>query len=353
MSPPRILHLFNAFRIGGVERQHLRLVEVLRDHFTQVCWAINTGPAQAELDVLGIQHHWGPFDTVPHLVETGNFDCIVIRTNRVLYTLADYFRESSIPIVYTRGYLRWADNLQYYDPHWEKVGVDMADYVLFSGPMLRNPVVQLLGEENIPGGETIFNGLDLLRYPLTMRSAPNPRRPFRVGILGNLCPRKNQITAIRVLRDRLSSGDMRLSLGGDIFENEDYARQLRVEAEGLEVVFEGYVPNPIDFLAGVDALLLCSTLEGWPNVIMEAFACGLPVVSTGVGDVPGVFGSTMPGIIYSPGEHGRILECLDYIREPVAYERLSKLAVDRARELDVSRSAEVLRRAICSVIRQS
>ena len=42
MDKPRILHLFNAFRVGGVERQHMLLVKHLQNDFDQTCWAITT-----------------------------------------------------------------------------------------------------------------------------------------------------------------------------------------------------------------------------------------------------------------------------------------------------------------------
>ena len=35
-----------------------------------------------------------------------------------------------------------------------------------------------------------------------------------------------------------------------------------------------------------DALLLTSFIEGSPNIIKEAMACNLPIVSVRVGDVP-------------------------------------------------------------------
>jgi len=42
----------------------------------------------------------------------------------------------------------------------------------------------------------------------------------------------------------------------------------------------------IDFYKGCDAFVLTSNSEGMPNVILEAAAMGLPIVSTRVGDIP-------------------------------------------------------------------
>jgi glycosyltransferase involved in cell wall biosynthesis len=62
-----------------------------------------------------------------------------------------------------------------------------------------------------------------------------------------------------------------------------------VKSLGMEnrVRFLGRVPHGElqNLYRAADQLLLCSSREGWPNVLLEAMACGTPVIAT---DIPGV-----------------------------------------------------------------
>ncbi len=51
---------------------------------------------------------------------------------------------------------------------------------------------------------------------------------------------------------------------------------------GLErlVTFLGFQQNPWRFIARADVFVLTSTYEGFGNVLIEAMACGTPVVAT-------------------------------------------------------------------------
>lgn len=42
----------------------------------------------------------------------------------------------------------------------------------------------------------------------------------------------------------------------------------------------------VDFYGNIDCLILTSNIEGMNNTVLEAASCGLPVVSTAIGDVP-------------------------------------------------------------------
>lgn len=46
------------------------------------------------------------------------------------------------------------------------------------------------------------------------------------------------------------------------------------------VFFEGFQPNPYAWYKNVDALILSSHYEGFPNVVLESLACNTPVIST-------------------------------------------------------------------------
>ena len=51
------------------------------------------------------------------------------------------------------------------------------------------------------------------------------------------------------------------------------------------------------YYGAADALILASSREGWPNVLLESIACGTPVIATSVGGIPEVIKSREAGIL--------------------------------------------------------
>jgi len=71
--------------------------------------------------------------------------------------------------------------------------------------------------------------------------------------------------------------------------------------EGLEefVSMPGFVENPFAYMRAADLFVLSSASEGLPNALIQAMACGTPVVST---DCP-----TGPNEILQDGKWGRLV----------------------------------------------
>lgn len=80
-----------------------------------------------------------------------------------------------------------------------------------------------------------------------------------------------------------------------------------------KVRFLGRVPNenlPLVYNA-CDLLCLPSYGEGMPNVVLEAQACGLPVVASNVGAVPELIPDSRYGFLHEPGDRAMLAERLE------------------------------------------
>jgi glycosyltransferase involved in cell wall biosynthesis len=94
-----------------------------------------------------------------------------------------------------------------------------------------------------------------------------------------------------------------------------------------DVDFPGFERNPFKFMANADAFVLSSRFEGLPGVLIQAMACGAPVVAT---DCP----SGPSEIISAPGKNGLLVPVDD----------VQALAAALTRLLDDRPLREMLRR---------
>jgi glycosyltransferase involved in cell wall biosynthesis len=78
----------------------------------------------------------------------------------------------------------------------------------------------------------------------------------------------------------------------------------KIDTLGLsdKCVLIGHRTDMLDVYASIDILAISSFTEGLPNVLLEAFALGKPVVSTEVGGVTEVLEDGVNGFIVSPGD---------------------------------------------------
>jgi glycosyltransferase involved in cell wall biosynthesis len=167
--------------------------------------------------------------------------------------------------------------------------------------------------------------------------APHGEREWRGNVLsvGRLDSEKNPLLMADVLRRLVDGGgDWRLTICGEgPLEGalRDRLRDLGVE-DRAELV--GYLPlrgGLMDRYRASDALLHVSLTEGLPQVLLEAFAAGLPVVATAVGGVPGAVGDA--GLLVPPADAEAAAAALERLaRDPALRSRLSGAGLERVRD---------------------
>jgi len=155
----------------------------------------------------------------------------------------------------------------------------------------------------------IDNAIDLSSYkslPEKREARTNfgisPEKPVVVAV-GRLSREKAFDELIQAFADLLTTGlDATLLIAGDGPERECLQNQiasLRVE-DSVRLI--GHVVDPRDVYAAADVFALSSTSEGLPNSLLEAMACGVPVVATAVGAVPSVVTDESNGLLCPAGD---------------------------------------------------
>jgi glycosyltransferase involved in cell wall biosynthesis len=133
----------------------------------------------------------------------------------------------------------------------------------------------------------VNNGLDteIFWRRRTLGSGCSPRR---IGCVGRLVPEKGFDSAIKALPLVLEKAPVELLIAGQGPQR----TRLRELAGDLPVRFLGQLESSrqvADFMRGLDVLVHPSHYEGLPNSVLEAIACGVPVVAS---DAPGVAEAT-------------------------------------------------------------
>jgi len=101
----------------------------------------------------------------------------------------------------------------------------------------------------------------------------------RILTVGSMKAQKNHLLLIRAFA-RLDRPDARLMFVGEGSGRESLLKLARELGVAERVIFAGFHPDPTPFYMSADLFALSSDYEGFGNVLVEAMACGTPMVST-------------------------------------------------------------------------
>lgn len=159
--------------------------------------------------------------------------------------------------------------------------------------------------------------------------------------VGRLTSKKDFPTLIRSFARLREVREARLVILGEGEERQDLEALSRELGVSDDVDLPGFVDNPIKYMAQADVFVLSSTSEGFGNVVVEALASGVPVVST--------CGDEGPGEILENGRYGKLVpsgnpeamseaisETLERPDQPASREE----RIQRARDFSVEKAIE-------------
>ena len=176
--------------------------------------------------------------------------------------------------------------------------------------------------------------------------------------VGRLIPQKNFERLLKAFSFLANETNLRLVIVGDgplreklirmaqgiaetcsIFDENKFSGQ---ESRKAKIIFTGELQNPYPILKRAWAFVLSSSIEGFPNVLLEAMALGIPSVATVASDgVLNALGSDktpsqivlgQAGILVNPCDDGKLLaRAIKMLEDEKLYKKLSERARKRVK----------------------
>lgn len=157
-------------------------------------------------------------------------------------------------------------------------------------PFLRDKVV------------TITNMVDTTRFKPAQNKIQN--EVLRFVVVGRVVEQKNPLRFIEAVKLAKDAGyEFRVDWYGNPYPQSFFEQCLQLVQEyDLQMCFRFHsaTPDIVSVYHAADVFVLPSIYEGFPNVLCEAMACGLPVVASNVCDNPYILQDKVNGYLMDP-----------------------------------------------------
>ena len=209
---------------------------------------------------------------------------------------------------------------RYIMPCLAKIFYKRADSIICVSHGVADDISKVIG--NLPSIRVIYNPViddsfpELIEEKITDLNIINGSLPTIVAV-GRLAKAKDYFTMLKAFSIVLKEIPARLLIVGDGEERKKIENLIKELNISENVLLLGFQKNPLKYMARADIFVLSSILEGFPNVLVEAMACGAPVISTDC--------QSGPNEIIENGKNGFLVPVAD---ENILAEKIVKLLKD-------------------------
>ena len=200
---------------------------------------------------------------------------------------------------------------------------------------------QMLLRDGIPRPKavTVHEGIDLEHVAAAPRADLHNELwlPHDAPIVGNvaaLVPHKGQRHLIDAVPDVLrQEPDARFVIAGEGELRPSLEQQIRHLHLEKHVTLTGFRPDVLSLHKAFDVFVMSSVTEGLGTSLLDAMACGKPVVATAVGGIPEVVVDGETGFLVPPRDHAAMAAAIvRLLGDRALRERMGAAGLARVRE---------------------
>ncbi len=358
----KILFLLNSYTDDGPGRITYGIIEGLKQFEDVECYTAalrRSGPLKEKFDdlvvptkIIGMKYLYqiGKFKELVTYLRDGKFD--IINTNLIRADIIGRkaARKAGVPIIMTteHGIHTWCVKGKIIEALVKKIYLQTTRYtdriVAVSDYVKRSLLEAGVPPEKI---ERIYNGVNLERFvPVT----PDEKREFvkyltdrdikhLIGGVGHLVTLKGHQYLIKSIPQILGKHpDSLIIIVGEGPLHQHLIKEVNKMGLQEKVRFLGRMSTITPrLISALDVLVQPSLTESFGLVVVEAFACGVPVVATDVGGLPEIVQDGENGFLVAPRHPAAIADKVTWLLDH--YDEARKMG-ERGREY-VSRRFDI------------
>lgn len=310
----KILQILPELKIGGVERGTVDLARELVNRGHDAIVVSNGGRLVKELESSGAKH-------IKLAVHKKSLFSILAN----VFRLVDILQKEKVDIVHARSRVpaliaflacrrtgtKFITTCHgYYSQNFASRVMGWGRCVIVSSNAIAKHMIEDFGvpEERI---RLIPRGVDLQKFKFLQKPEPISSRPdiFTVGVIGRLSPIKGHKCFLQAIAGVIRVlPKIHAIIAGEASANKiKYKEELKMLTRRLSldryVEFIAYQDDVPKLLERLDVLVLPTvTQEAFGRVLIEAGACGVPVIATRVGGVVDIIQDGENGFLVEPGD---------------------------------------------------
>ncbi|MBU1565765.1 MAG: glycosyltransferase [Proteobacteria bacterium] len=302
-KPHKLVIVLQDLEFGGTQRYAINLLQHIdRSIFTPELWVLRGGMDMASLaEQTGARVKWfSKGGRVNPLTLYHFFRYLACNRPTYLYSL------TAVPNIWSRIFGSFfavpviiSSYRSLHTRQWERLLWPLSSLIICNAEAIKTKMIELhkVDSRRI---SVIANGVDIDYYQ------PSPGEKVSWPVLlfsGRFVDVKDPLTALRafqIVLDTIPEARMVMIGNGKMFSK--LKKFIRRESLAEYVAL---LPGTVEvrkYLHNSWVLLMSSLCEGSPNMLLEAMACGLPVVATRVGGIPEFIEHGTNGFLVPPGD---------------------------------------------------